>query len=220
MRIVQGTFSIGFGGLEMVILEFHQWLVEKYKADPNLFAEPWLFAAEGTRFAEEVRSRGLTESTVFLPAGSKARKVFVDFKKRMDTPQTAFLFHRQQALKALAFGRTQGKVSLLCHTFYGVQKKDLWHQYLFSKVNQWIVLTEQHKQNVMDKMGVAEKKYALFPMELIAINLNHFVSIQFCKITMTLKTIRKILPIGIYQNMILSKMSLIRILCILLLLHV
>lgn len=163
MRIVQGTFSVGFGGLEMVILEFHQWLVDQFKSNPNLFAEPWLFAAEGTRFAEEVRSRGLAEYTIFLQSGSKARKVFIDFKRRMDSPQTAFLFHRQQALKALAFGRTQGKVSLLCHTFYGVQKKDLWHQYLFSKVDQWIVLSEQHKKNVIESMGTAEKKVRIIP---------------------------------------------------------
>lgn len=147
MRILQGTFSIGFGGLEMVILEFHQWLVEKSKNDPSCLAvEPWLFAAENTRFAEEICRRGLADSTIFLPLGSKAKKVFVEFKKQMDSPQTAFLFHRQQAMKAFVFGRTQGKVSLLSHTFYGLQKKDLWHQYLFSKVNQWIVLTELHKK--------------------------------------------------------------------------
>jgi glycosyltransferase involved in cell wall biosynthesis len=153
-RVVQGTVSPGFGGLEMVIIEFHEWLLsQKYEA--------YVIAVSGSPLEKALRQRGHCDTV--LAVSAKKPSEIVEHRKLLDSPQTAMVFHRQQGLKQLRFRKYQSKISLISHTFYDVRKKDLWHRWLFNRVDQWVVLTERHKKNLIETCPVKEEKIQIVP---------------------------------------------------------
>jgi glycosyltransferase involved in cell wall biosynthesis len=154
MKVVQGIYSDGFGGLEMVILEFHEWLISKG-------IPAYVLAEEGTPLEKQLLARGHRDTT--LSVDKKNTKEINRIRKSFDSKKTAMLFHRQQGLKDIAFQNFTGKVSLLSHTFYEAKKKDIWHRFVFSNVDQWIALTKTHKENLIETTGVADKKVSIIP---------------------------------------------------------
>jgi glycosyltransferase involved in cell wall biosynthesis len=152
--VVQGTVSPGFGGLEMVVIEFHEWLLSK-----NIDAH--VIAIEGSPLEQNLRQRGHHNSVISVPANNA--KAIAEERKKFDSPQTAMLFHRQQGLKQLRFRQYKSKISLLSHTFYSVKKKDFWHRLIFKKVDQWVVLTELHKLNLLETAPVAQERIQVIP---------------------------------------------------------
>jgi glycosyltransferase involved in cell wall biosynthesis len=154
IRIVQGTTSMGYGGLEMVIVEFHEWLLKNNH-------EACVLAVQGSPLERNLIRKGFQSSTISVPMNEVHR--MKNYRLELDSPHTAFLFHRQQGLRALILRRWQSKISVISHTFYGVKKKDLWHRYLFSKVNQWIVLTERHKENLLETTPIPAEHVKVIP---------------------------------------------------------
>jgi glycosyltransferase involved in cell wall biosynthesis len=147
----------------MVIAEFHEWLLAQR-------IESYVIVVKDTPLEKYFRSRGHKDSVVTVSRGDnltmyKARKAF-------DSPKTAFLFHRQQGLKAMRFRKFSGKISMLSHTFYGVKKRDFWHRLIFNKVNSWIVLTERQKKNLIETTGVDQRRVKVIPN---GVNLKLFI---------------------------------------------
>jgi glycosyltransferase involved in cell wall biosynthesis len=154
VRVIQGTVSPGFGGLELVIIEFHQWLM-------NQGVESFVMALEGTPLEKNLLQRGFRQSTISIPK-NRPQDMRV-WRKKLDASNVAFLFHRHQGLKQLRFTSFKAKISALSHTFYDVKKTDLWHRYIFSRVNQWIALTPRHRANLVETTGVNENKICIIP---------------------------------------------------------
>lgn len=155
-EIIQVTLAIGYGGLELVALEFHEWMLRN-----GIPAR--IIVAEGTPLEKNLLSRGYRDSTVsvgrsFLRYRSAAREM-----KALDRDGASFLIHRHQDLKSLLFYRPAGKVTVLNHTFYGVRKKDPFHRFIFSRADLWIVLTPSQKENLLDTSPVDPAKVDIIP---------------------------------------------------------
>jgi len=154
VEVLQGTVSPGFGGLELVIIEFHEWLIRK---KVNAF----VLTVEGTPLEKALLERGYRQSTITIPKNDL--KMMRYWRKKFDAPGVAHLFHRHQGLRQLLFQRYQAKVSAMSHTFYDVKKRDLFHRYIFSKVDQWVALTPRHKENLLATTAIAEDKVSVIP---------------------------------------------------------
>lgn len=154
-RVVQGTISKGFGGLELVIIEFHEWLIKN-----NI--EAYVLVVEGTPIHKNLIQRGFAKSVLSVRS-EKPQKEMIKLRKQLDSEDAVFLFHRQQGLKHLVFHKYKAKISAMSHTFYDVNKRDLWHRLIFSNVDQWIALTESHKQNLIQTTAVDSKKVCIVP---------------------------------------------------------
>jgi glycosyltransferase involved in cell wall biosynthesis len=152
--VIQGTVSPGFGGLELVIIEFHHWLI-------NQGVESFVMAIEGTPLERNLLQRGFRQSTISIP--KKNPNEMRIWRKKLDAPNVVFLFHRHQGLKQLRFTSFSAKISALSHTFYDVKKTDLWHRHLFRRVNQWIALTPRHRINLIETTGVDPQKICIIP---------------------------------------------------------
>lgn len=153
---VQVTLAIGYGGLELIALEFHEWLLR------NGFPARIIVAA-GTPLEKKLLERGYRGTTVsvgrsFLRYRSAAMEM-----KALDRGGAAFLIHRHQDLKSLLFYKPSGKVTVLNHTFYGVRKKDPFHRFIFSRADLWIVLTPAQRENLLDTSPVDPGKVAIIP---------------------------------------------------------
>ncbi len=155
-RVVQGTSSAGYGGLEMVIHDFHSWLIENGH-------DAQVIVLEGTALHKSLIESGYEKSTIVY-SGRKASE-FVEnvMREKLDSDDTAFLFHRHRALRGLVWRRLKGKTSMLSHTFYKSKKRDIWHRYLFSKIDQWIALTPLHKQNMIELLGLKSSRIKIIP---------------------------------------------------------
>lgn len=164
IRVIQGTISPGFGGLELVIIEFHQWLMKN-----NI--ESYVLAIEGTPLESHLLQKGFRQSTISI--SKKHPEEMKMWRKKLDGPEVAFLFHRHQGLKQLSFSNYKAKVSAFSHTFYDVTKRDLWHRYIFSKVDNWVALTASHKANLIQTTGIDPKKVCIIPN---GVDLNKFTA--------------------------------------------
>lgn len=163
VKVIQGTVSPGFGGLELVVIEFHEWLI-------NHKIEAYVIAVEGTPLEKNLLRRGYRQSTISVPKNNP--KEILKWRRRFDGEDVSFLFHRHQGLKQLMFFKPKAKVSALSHTFYDVKKTDWWHRFIFSKVNQWVALTPLHRDNLVETTGVASGKICVIPN---GVNLSKFV---------------------------------------------
>ncbi|MBC7465729.1 MAG: glycosyltransferase family 4 protein [Bdellovibrio sp.] len=162
VKVIQGTVSPGFGGLELVIIEFHEWLI-------NHKIESYVIAVEGTPLEKNLLRRGFRQSTISIP--NIKQNEIRDWRLRLDGEDVAFLFHRHQGLKQLMFVKPKAKVSAMSHTFYDVKKRDLWHRFVFSKVDQWVALTPLHRDNLVETTGAPLEKICVIPN---GVNLNKF----------------------------------------------
>ena len=163
VKVIQGTVSPGFGGLELVIIEFHEWLI-------NHKVEAYVIAVEGTPLEKNLLHRGFRQSTISIPK-NKPKEIHY-WRRRLDAEDVCFLFHRHQGLKQLMFFKPKAKVAALSHTFYDVKKRDLWHRFIFSKVNQWVALTPLHRDNLVETTGVSPEKICVIPN---GVNLSKFI---------------------------------------------
>ncbi len=163
-RVVHGTAATGFGGLEMVVEDFHEWLISK---GHNVH----VIVGEGTPLHKRFSSGKYGDTYSTIPRGWRGFLSALQIRRRYNTKDTAFLFHRQAGLKILFFIDPKAKISVLSHTFYGIPKTDFWHKILFSKVHQWIALTKAHRQNVIETCGVQPAKVEVIPN---GVNLERF----------------------------------------------
>lgn len=153
VRIIQGTASPGFGGLELVIIEFHEWL-KKNNVDA------YVIAIEGTPLEKALLQKGFRQSTISVKKNTKGMSFW---RKKLDAVNVSYLFHRHKGLKQLTFTKYKAKISSMSHTFYDVRKRDLWHRWVFSKVDQWIALTPRHKENLIETTAAPEQKVCIIP---------------------------------------------------------
>lgn len=153
-KVIQTINSPGFGGLEMVIVEFHEWLLSQ-----NI--DSTILVTQDTPIEKSLLAKGLKDSIVAFPTPSQ--KKMKDYRIQNDSPNTILLFHSHQDIKKLGFHRYKAKVSMISHTFYDVRKRDLWHRFIFSKVNCWIALTKRHKENLIDTTGINPEKIVIIP---------------------------------------------------------
>lgn len=153
--VIQKTDSNGFGGLELVILEFHEWLIRnKIPNQVHTYSDAPL--------AEAFRQRGYQGSlrTSLRTSGSRG---LYRLKKEYDHPENSWLFHRQQGLKNLLFASPKARVSVLNHTFYAHTKRDFFHRFRFQKAHNWIALSKLQQQNINEKFGIPLSKIAILP---------------------------------------------------------
>ena len=154
-RIIQGTSSAGYGGLEMFVQDFHAWLIENGH-DAHVMVQ------EGTALHTSLIAAGFSNSVISVSKSTKnsVRKIL---HEELDSKDTAFLFHRHRALRALAWRRLKAKTSLISHTFYKSRKRDFWHRYLFSKIDRWIALTPLHQKNMNEMLGLSPSRITIIP---------------------------------------------------------
>jgi len=155
-EIVQVTLAIGYGGLELIALEFHEWLLR------NGFPARIIVAA-GTPLEKNLLSRGYRDTTVSVGRSLLRYRAAAAAMRELDRDGASFLIHRHQDLKSLLFYKPSGKVTVLNHTFYGVRKKDLFHRFIFSRADLWIVLTPSQKENLLDTSPVDPEKVVVIP---------------------------------------------------------
>ncbi len=153
-RIVQVIFSQGYGGLEMVVQDFHRWLLIA-----NL--EAFVLVLEGSPIHLVLQKAGFANSIITISNKSHFSKT--NYLTSLDSVDTAFLFHRQKNLNILALKKLKGKVSFLSHTFYKSNKRGFWHRFIFSKVDQWIALTSIQKLDLSEKCRVPFEKICIIP---------------------------------------------------------
>lgn len=155
-KIVQATFSQGYGGLEMVLIEFHEWLIQ-------IDHEAYVICLENSPLHRSLIAKGFEKSTIAIKNNwfrfFKGRAV----RKALDNSATAFLFHRHSALRVFWSSSSKAKVTLLSHTFCKAKKRDPFHRFIFSKVDQWIALTNLHKANLVETTGVNPEKICVIP---------------------------------------------------------
>lgn len=155
-RIVQTCLATGWGGLEMVICDFHAWLVRQ-----NISST--VVCLKNSPLEKNMIERGFgADLKVIMPSWNKYYMAGTELKK-LDSAKTVFLFHRQQGPKALALRDYKARVSVICHTFFDVEKKDLLHRHVFSKVDQWVVLTASQKLNLLQTISVNPAKISIIP---------------------------------------------------------
>ncbi len=163
-RIIQEISSAGFGGLEMVVQDFHAWLIENGH-------DALVLVQEGAPLHSSLIASGFSDSVISISKKTKTGTVRKMLHQELDSKDTAFLFHRHRALKALAWSGLKAKTSMISHTFYKSKKRDFWHRYLFSKVDCWIALTPLHQKNMNEMLGLASNLMTIIPN---GVNLNKF----------------------------------------------
>lgn len=155
-EIVQVTLAIGYGGLELIALEFHEWLLRS-----GIPAR--IIVAAGTPLEKNLLSRGYRDSTVSVGRSFLRYRSAAGEMRKLDWEGASFLIHRHQDLKTLLFYRPAGRVTVLNHTFYGVRKKDPFHRFIFSRADLWIVLTPAQRENLLETSPVDADKVAIVP---------------------------------------------------------
>lgn len=155
-EIVQVTLAIGYGGLELIALEFHEWMLRN-----GIPAR--IIVAAGTPLEKNLLSRGYRDSTVSVGRSFLRYRDAAGEMKKLDRDGASFLIHRHQDLKSLLFHKPSGQVTVLNHTFYGVRKKDPFHRFIFSRADLWIVLTPRQKENLLETSPVDADRVAIIP---------------------------------------------------------
>lgn len=163
-QIWQTCLSGGFGGLEMVVLDFHHWMIRQG-------VDARLRVRHGTRLHQKMLETHQENRMVALPDGPG--KLWSDrwSYKASDGKNVGHLFHEQKTLKGLLGIDLKGSVTLLSHTFYGVKKSDWFHQRTFKKIDRWVSLTPRHRQNIIDTMAFDPERIWVIPN---GVNLQRF----------------------------------------------
>jgi glycosyltransferase involved in cell wall biosynthesis len=169
-RVLHGTLTTGYGGLEMVVEDFHKWMLKNGH-------EAYVIVGQGTPLHRHLVKSGLEKTVLPFP------RTFLGFLnlralgERFNREDTAILLHRQAGLRALFLMSMKARVAVLSHTFYGVPKKDLWHRILFKKVDQWIALTPKHRLNIIETCDVDPENVIVIPN---GVNISKFKILSTC----------------------------------------
>ena len=140
----------------MVIHDFHAWLIGNGH-------DALVIVSEGTALHKGLIDAGYADSTFAYSKDVRASAVRRMMHDKLDSPDAAILFHRHRAIRTLFWRRFKAKTSMLSHTFYKSKKRDLWHRYLFSKIDRWIALTPLHLKNMNEMLGVNPSRITIIP---------------------------------------------------------
>lgn len=152
--MIQTIRSPGFGGLELVVLEFHEWM-KKHGISCQILCY------EGSYFYKKAVERGFEKD--LLPVGSGSYWKLRRLIRSIDSQDTYTLIHRIQSMKVAVGMRPRTRVTLLSHTFYGLKKLDFFHQYLYKKLNTCVALTPAHSRNIQEYLGIPKDKITIIP---------------------------------------------------------
>lgn len=148
--------SSAFGGLELHTLEFCNWMQER----------GWdisLLCAKNTKVYDEAMKRNLKIFEI-----DKPRKYF-DIRKIWQArtilnfikPDVFFVSDNNDlnfAVMLKKFYNSGLKFIYILHMQIGVNKKDLYHRFIFSNVDKWVVPLEYLKQQTINKTTIGENK--------------------------------------------------------------
>lgn len=148
--------SSAFGGLELHTIEFCNWMQER----------GWdisLLCAKNTKVYEAAMKRNLKIFEI-----DKPRK-YVDIKKIWQAriilnsikPNIVFVSDNNDlnfAVMLKKFCNSGLKLIYILHMQIGVNKKDLYHRFIFSNVDKWVVPLEYLKKQTIDKTTIGENK--------------------------------------------------------------
>jgi glycosyltransferase involved in cell wall biosynthesis len=161
LKILISCGSYSWGGLEMISLETAQKLRE---AGNNII----IICSAGSRLSNESRRSGFETIEVF----SKDIKIFSSILKlkkylkisNADVIHTNHSHDLWTITPALRFSRSAAKLFLTKHMASGVKKTDIFHRYLYKRVNGIFAISNFIKESVLKTCPVPYEKVRLLPV--------------------------------------------------------
>ncbi|MCX7834323.1 MAG: glycosyltransferase family 4 protein [Ignavibacteria bacterium] len=148
--------SSAFGGLELHSIEFCKWMQER-GWDINILG------AKDTKVIDEAEKRNLRVYSI-----EKPKKYFdiIKLRKALNLiksiePDIIFVSDNNDlnfAVLLKKFYRKRLSLIYILHMQIGVKKRDLYHRFIFSNVDKWIVPLEYLKLQTLEKTTISENK--------------------------------------------------------------
>ncbi len=160
LKILVSCGSYSWGGLEMVAL---QSAVKLKESGNNVM----IICAENSRFREEAGSKNIDTSPVYKSniktafSISKLVKLIKDFKP--DVIHTHLSHDLAVITPALKFSRSDAKLFLTKHIASGVKKTDIFHRYLYNRLNGIFSVSNYINESVINTCPVPIEKIHILP---------------------------------------------------------
>lgn len=173
INILISCGSYSWGGLEMISLETAMHLA---KAGNNVK----ILCSSGSRLESEAISTGFETIPVFskdkgiISSIIKLKKLLK--KSRADVIHTNLSHDLWVLTPAMKISGSKAKLLLTKHMASGVKKKDLFHKYLYKRVDGIFAISNYIRKSVLDTCPVPEEKVHLLP---VGIDLKKFNKANF-----------------------------------------
>lgn len=157
--ILQVCLSTSWGGQEMVALETAQLLQQKSMKCTTVVI------AGSPLMQKLVKSHC---DVLECKAGSfRAVSSIVQMRRFLKTQNVSTILVQQLrdlfCIRLASLGHTTNKIVGISHTFLGVFKKDLYHKWIYGRVQELIALTEAHRNNLIDHLAIESDRIVVIP---------------------------------------------------------
>ncbi len=161
LNILISCGSYSWGGLEMISLETAQKL-----ADEDLNVK--ILSSKNSILEKESLKHGIETIPVFsknknIPASIFKLKKYLN-NSEVDVIHTNHSHDLWVLTPALKMAGSKAKLFLTKHMASGVKKKDLFHKYLYKRLNAIFAISNYIKQSVKDTCPIEENKIIFLPV--------------------------------------------------------
>lgn len=159
LEVIQICISPSWGGLEMVAFET-AILLQTQKVSCTTVA------IAKSPLANKLKSSGMPVLEVqsgaiyFLQTVFKIRKLLKSFPVQSVLVQT---LHHLFIARVSLLGFTEVSVVGFSHTFVNIFKKDIYHRWIYARLNTLVALTKTHKENLTTHLPVSENIFEIIP---------------------------------------------------------
>ncbi|UYL07274.1 glycosyltransferase family 4 protein [Bdellovibrio sp. SKB1291214] len=157
--ILQVCLSTSWGGQEMVALETAQLLQQKN-----------IKCTTVTVSGSPLMQRLVHSHCAVLECNSgtfRTLSSIIQIRRFLKTQKFSTILVQQLRdlfwIRLASLGYKQNKIIGISHTFLGVFKKDLYHRWIYGRVQEIIALTETHRANLIDHLAIESEKIVVIP---------------------------------------------------------
>jgi glycosyltransferase involved in cell wall biosynthesis len=157
--ILQVCLSTSWGGQEMVAFETAQLLQQR-----NLKCTT--VVVSGSPLMQKLVNSGC-EVLKCEPGIFKALSSIIQVRRFLKSHKVSTILVQQLrdlfCVRLASSGHSNNKIVGISHTFLGVFKKDLYHKWIYGKVQELIALTETHRNNLIDHLAIESDRIVVIP---------------------------------------------------------
>jgi len=168
LNILISCGSYSWGGLEMISLETAKMLRER-----GLNVK--ILCTKGSKLEEEAKTRGFATIAIFAKNKNIPSSI-IELKNYLKNSNTDVIHTNHShdlwvITPALKFSGSKARLFLTKHMASGVKKNDLFHRYLYKRVNKVFAISNYIKASVRNTTPVKDEDIVLLP---VGIDLKRF----------------------------------------------
>lgn len=166
--VVQICLSASWGGQEMVALDVAETFVQNSKCESMMVTVSNAELEKRSR-AKNIRCLSFKKRKYFHPQVTRALR-----KLAKENPSAVFMCHQLPDLwiVSLALAGLNNRLIGFSHTFVSYQKKSFFYKMIYSRADQFIVLTQRHLENFLQHHAVEPNKIQIIPNSVDLLRFN------------------------------------------------